>query len=462
MNWRTATTTADTSGAIKLQDAYIDEEGRIISFEVGENKVEKWFNSSIPEVIYKRILEQIAYLFPSDFDGNITTSGDGDSWLNLNSSGLPTGSDWRYSFNLIKLDNGRLVIGFAGTSTFLRSCIFSSDDEGETWTLRSNDAFLSLRAMASDGTTVVWVSGASTQTVYKLVGDTVTNITSTVKTNGSGDNMDNVYGVCYDGTDFVFCGQSEEDMDWQTQAMVSWSSDLTTFSFGYMTLSGYGMYPQDAFVAIAYSPVENNYSTVLWNADYTEYDLYGDGYSYLDCLETSTIKTASPSMTNYDGFGADALEYTFYKFNNIFIPSFSVGLFSGSGTAWMCVDDDNPKFARYQTYNLTELSNKLNLYHVGDEPFLGSKTQQNILFVSAGDFSLAIGYMYDYEEGTGNEIKSIHVYYTEANQWGIASGRLNNSASWTEITSLLPSLSLGSDMYPSSDLYHSFLIKRSN
>lgn len=55
MNWRTATTTVETSAGILFQSAYVDESGNIVSFASGETRVDKYWDSTKAQAIYKKI-----------------------------------------------------------------------------------------------------------------------------------------------------------------------------------------------------------------------------------------------------------------------------------------------------------------------------------------------------------------------------------------------------------------------
>jgi hypothetical protein len=79
MNWRTASTTTDTSGGILFQTAYTDATGRITSFSSGDNEIRKYWKPSTLEVIYKKIIAPL--LFSSGT--SIKYSDDGYNFTNI-------------------------------------------------------------------------------------------------------------------------------------------------------------------------------------------------------------------------------------------------------------------------------------------------------------------------------------------------------------------------------------------
>lgn len=58
--WRNYSTTYDTSGSSLVQTAYLDENGRIISFDSGSTQVEKYYKTD--QIGYKKVLSLIAMI----------------------------------------------------------------------------------------------------------------------------------------------------------------------------------------------------------------------------------------------------------------------------------------------------------------------------------------------------------------------------------------------------------------
>jgi hypothetical protein len=87
-SFRTATTTADTSGASFFQRAFLDESGAIVSFDgsVGKLEVEKYWNPTALEVIYQKIIRKIFAVEISTT--NLYESQDAKEYRSIESSGL--------------------------------------------------------------------------------------------------------------------------------------------------------------------------------------------------------------------------------------------------------------------------------------------------------------------------------------------------------------------------------------
>jgi hypothetical protein len=82
MSWRTATTTLDTSGMYKFQSAWVDTNGRIISFTSGDNLVEKYIANNSLSVAYKKILPPPTFemfMFDPSYNNNYYST-DGLTW----------------------------------------------------------------------------------------------------------------------------------------------------------------------------------------------------------------------------------------------------------------------------------------------------------------------------------------------------------------------------------------------
>jgi hypothetical protein len=60
-SWRTATITADTSGASLFQTAFTNSAGEITSFTSGDNEVRKYWKPSSSEIIYKKIIAPLLF-----------------------------------------------------------------------------------------------------------------------------------------------------------------------------------------------------------------------------------------------------------------------------------------------------------------------------------------------------------------------------------------------------------------
>jgi hypothetical protein len=155
-SWRTATITADISGASLFQTAFTDANGEITSFTSGDNEIRKYWKSSTLEVIYKKIVPPL--LFSSGT--SIKYSDDGYNFTNLTvaigSSNTPAaprkiGNKWfttAYDYGETKLYSSTDLSTWTEAKT---NCANSFGGSGNTIVVKSTTSLSEHYHYSTDG-----------------------------------------------------------------------------------------------------------------------------------------------------------------------------------------------------------------------------------------------------------------------------------------------------------------------
>lgn len=279
MNWRTATSSVDTSGFHLFQTAYTNENGRIQSFISGTNEVQKWIRDDLSEIRYKLIVFLERFQIGVESSTSYYQKIDTGSWTTVTTSGLTSTN----ISSIVKLNNGRYIAG-------INNSVWYSDDEGISWTSLIANTFSDVE-IVTDGNLSAVVAVGGLTAAWKIEGNTATNITSLI-TPGTTNEWNSILNVLHDGSDFVFLGQTVDDGSYQ-YACVAWSSDLSTFNHGESDIFSYTYF--NAFLGGYY----DNGTYYIYSYE----DAAGD--DYLPLRTTNNLKTAVPVLTFQDLLSTD-------------------------------------------------------------------------------------------------------------------------------------------------------------
>lgn len=284
MTWRNPDLNADTTGARFFQRAWVNQlTGRIADpvddgygyqGSEGYDEVEKWVNLTNSTVLYKLIQFLSRFWIGTESSTSAKQKITTGTWDTVSTSGLTSTN----ISSIVRLTNGRYIAG-------INSSCWYSDDNGLTWTNLIANTFGDVE-IVTDGTLTAVVTVGGLTAAWKIEGNTATSIASSI-TVGATNSWNSINNVLYDGTDFVFLGQTVNDGSYD-YACVAWSSDLSSFSFGESAV--FEFTSSNAFLAGYYD-----------NGTYYLY-CYEDaaGTNWLPYRTTTTLKTAVPIMTYVD------------------------------------------------------------------------------------------------------------------------------------------------------------------
>jgi hypothetical protein len=155
-SWRTATTSANISGASLFQTAFTNSAGEIVSFSSGDNEIRKYWKPSSSEVIYKKIIAPLLFsggtsILSSDDGYNFTTHTVAIGSANTPAAPRKIGNKWfttAFDFGDTKLYSSSDLSTWTEAKT---NCANSFGGSGNTIVVKSTTSLSEHYHYSTDG-----------------------------------------------------------------------------------------------------------------------------------------------------------------------------------------------------------------------------------------------------------------------------------------------------------------------